>query len=149
MGFTAPSSTRARTRSGNSSAYVSAESGAVGESHVGELFVSERVAQRIEVAGGVVRADVRFQRQRVGGADLGPGLGFGEQPLPAGIVAGLEQRHVVVEVDLALDRRALADTTRIERHQIEAVGDGCGDERSSRGQELDAGPSRSTRVEHQ
>jgi hypothetical protein len=100
-----------------------AESGAVREADVAQLVVAERRAQRVEVARCVVGADVGLECQRFGRARVGPGEGVGDQRLPAVVVAGGQQRDIVVEVDLAVDRRARPDPARVERHQVEPIGE--------------------------
>ncbi len=125
------------------------ESGAVREPDVAQSIVADRVADLVEIACRVVRSEPRPDLDRVGGARRGLPLGLGDEGVPTGIVALVEQRDVVVEGVVALDGRARSDATRVERHEVEPSRDLLGHDQRHRLQEVDARRSRPTRIEHQ
>ena len=125
------------------------ESGAVREPDIAQPIVADRVADLVEIACRVVRSEPRPDLDRVGGARRGPPLGLGDEGVPTGIVALVEQRDVVVEGVVALDGRARSDATRIERHEVEPLRDLLGHDQRHRLQEVDARRPRPARIEHQ
>ncbi len=81
------------------------------------------------------------------GQSVGDVVDVGEQLLPACVVTLFEQVDVVVDLDVAVDRRAGTDATWIEADEVEAVGDLGRHGDSRRRDEVDTRSAGATRVE--
>ena len=110
--------------SGNSVAHVAAELGAVAQPVVADLVLAERAADRVDVAGRVVRADELDDSSLRSTHALGEVLGQVDDLLALGVVVGGDVGAgvvVVVVVDAIDGRLALAGAAGVPADDVEAV----------------------------
>ena len=105
----------------------SAELAAVAEPEVGDLLDTERLADRVHVAGGVVRADVlqvsTRSRHRCANSSAVATIAVAFGRIVRGHVEVGEEPVVLGVVDAVHGTFALAGATRIPADDVEVVGD--------------------------